>query len=182
MKAITDEELRSLAKVLDFVEHEAEYLHDLGSSDAQPLADAAHTLQSVIQREDYKPEVKVVEKIVEKETLTEEQIHDMVSAAERRGRESVDPLFKYCVFNALHTEVLYVTDNYEAALAKAKSLSISEDGCWYVYSIAQVFDKSYKLFSDGFYYDSNFNVPSMFPHEFLHFDYIRSICTSIIKI
>ena len=187
MKTITDEELKSLAEVLDFVEHEAEYLHDLGSLDAQPLADAAHALQSVIQREDYKPEVKIVEKIVEKETLTEQQIRDMVSAAERRGRESVNPLFKYCVFNSLHTNALYVTDNYETALAKAKSLSVSEGGIseggyWYVYSIKQAYDKSYKLYVEGFYYDSKFIESSRGSREFLHFDYIRCICTRIIKI
>lgn len=183
MKTITDEELKSLAEVLDFVEFEAEYLHDLESPDAQPLLDAAHALQAVIQRKDYKPKTKIVEKVVEKETLTEQQIHDMVSAAERRGRESVDPLFKYCVFNSLHTKALYVTDDYETALAKAKSMSISNYGHWHVYSIRQASDKSYKLYDEGCYDDSEFSEPDMkFGGQFLHFDYIRSICTDIVKI
>lgn len=186
MKAIDAKELKALESAINFIEAYTDYYYDDiddPDSEAARMCGVLTVLKGVMGKKDFKPKTKVIEK----KSITDEELKDMLSTTERHARESVDPLFKYCVCNSRMTGTLYLTDDYGKALEKAKSQSISNSqfDFFEVFSIGKIDDGSYKLFREGVYNDGEFTDQSdskFNDREFLHFDYIRNLFHKIEKI
>lgn len=185
MKAINKKELNAIRIAANFVQGYVDYYEDVelceGNSVVE-MQDVLNVLNEILSKEDFKPKTRTIIKTIEK--IFEAYPKDMdskIALAIRKGRESINPLFKYCVFNTRIKGPVFVTDSLEKAMEKAKCLSLSERYSFYeVCSIRKVDDETYKLFkecyyNDGIYYDGN-------DEEFLHFDYIRQLCTEIVKL
>lgn len=184
MKTIDANELRVLGSVIEYLEFYTDYYSDVvdPNTDVVEMRKAIPILKGVMSKKDFKPKTKVIEK----NTISDDDLKNMLYNAEKHGREIVDPLFKYCVFSSRMNGTLYLTDDYAKALEKGKSLSISDD-CyefWEIYSIEKIYDGSYKLFKDCYYLKGEFHESSKYvsDKEFLHFDYIRNLFEKIVKI
>lgn len=184
MKTINDEEISTLRDVIDFIECYTDYYYDIAdqyqNSDAFKMRNSLPILKKIVNRKDFTPKEKIVERVIEK-TITDDELNQAIKLAERHGRESVNPLFKFCVFNSTISGTLYLTDDYENALEKARSLSNLNDGFFEIHSIRDTEDGTYKLYKEGFYNRGVFYESSN-DSGYLHFDYIRNCFKDIIKI
>ena len=96
------------------------------------------------------------------------------------GRESVNPNFDYCILSESLMDTLYLTDDYETALRKAKSLSIiNKDHVFSVFSIKETED-GYKTFYEMQYDGGEAVSPSHY--MFLHYDYLSRAVKNIVKL
>ena len=100
--------------------------------------------------------------------LRDEDPERWLQSIQRHARECVCPNFEYCVSDYQFTE-LYLTDDYGAALQKAKDKS-RDCGIWRVLHIYQISDGSYMTFVDSFYIDGEYHEGDK--RSYLHFDYI----------
>lgn len=173
MIIVQDNFIPALRKIFEFVETFVDYHIDEKSIDGQPT-DAERmriclpALKSVIDSEK-------VDNIV-----TKADLKNIVYNAEKRGREAVRPLYKYCVVNS-DIEYCYVTDDIGKAMEKAASLSKTSSDFQYVLNIRQANDGSYKTFYEAIYDDGKWCNTDM--RDFLHFDYIlQRVGSDIYKI
>lgn len=95
------------------------------------------------------------------------------------GRESVNPNYKFCVLSESLMDTLYLTDDYEAALRKAKTLSLLSDHMFSVFSIKNT-EEGYKTFYEIQYDGGKPVEPSLY--MFLHYDYLSRVVKSIVKL
>lgn len=183
MKLINEKELDAIRFASDFLQSYTDYYEDVELSEGNTInevKDILNVLTDILGKEDFK-EKAVTKTITKTMEVYPKDFDDQISLAFRNGCESVPPLFDYCVFNSNLRGDLYVVDNLEVAMNKAKCLSLSNNfGFYEVCLIRQIKDKTYKLFKEchyhnGIYYDGN-------DEEFLHFDYIRKNFTNIIKL
>ena len=116
-----DAKVESLRKIYEFLEAYVEYHIDENPveegfvTDAQMLAMELPVLKSLI--EEQRPENTYIDA-----ALQDEDPEKWAYSIQRHARECVNPHFKYCVCDYNFTE-LYLTDNYGAALQKAKDKS-----------------------------------------------------------
>lgn len=135
-------------------------------SDHVILGRCLSDLKKVLLSKKYVERTKTV-KILDTEC---QSFKNWMYSAERRGRESVNPGWKYCVIDyGLHGD-LGVTDDIGTAMFKAASLS-KGGRTYYILRIEQVQDGTYKTFlegecSEGHYYERHER------RSWLHYDYI----------
>lgn len=183
MKTVEGHELTVISDVVLELERRLEYYWDDMEPDCkEELEDTISTLNGILKKPDFAPEVKYVEvKVPVEKLLNSDEVQDRIKMAERHGRELVNPNFKYCVFNTDKAEeTLWLTDDYEKALWKAKSLSRCGIGFYTVYEIKKAYDGTYKTYSGETYHEGEllFDRKS---DEFLHFDYLAQMAGKIIK-
>ena len=173
MIIIQDKDIPALREIFEFVEAFVDYHIDEKSIDGQPT-DAERmrillpALKGIIDSER-------VDNIV-----TQEDLKKIVYNAEKRAREAVRPLYKYCVVDSDIT-YCYVTDDIGKAMEKAASLSKTSSDFQYVLNIRQANDGSYKTFYEATYYKGKSCDTDM--RDFLHFDYIlQRVGSDIYKI
>lgn len=133
-------------------------------TDAQMLAMELPVFKSLI--EEQQPENAYIDA-----ALQDEDPEKWAYSIQRHARECVNPHFKYCVCDYKLTE-LYLTDDYGAALQKAKDKS-RDCGIWRVLHIYQISDGSYMTFVDSFYIDGEYHKGDK--RCYLHFDYIAQV-------
>lgn len=182
MKTVEGHELTVISEVILEFERRLEYYGDDMEPDCkEELEDAISTLNGILKKPDFAPEVKYVEvEVPVEKLLNSDEVQDRIKLAERHGRELVNPNFKYCVFSSEMREGLYVTDDFEKALAKAKSLSLSSYGFYTVYSIKRIDDGTYKTFMEETYHGGEL-LSDRGGEEFLHFDYLVQVAAGVIK-
>jgi hypothetical protein len=95
------------------------------------------------------------------------------------GRESVNPNYKFCMLSESLMDTLYLTDDYEAALRKAKTLSLLSDHVFSVFSIKNT-EEGYKTFYEIQYDGGKPVEPSSY--MFLHYDYLSKVVKNIVKL
>lgn len=172
-----DTKAESLRKIYEFLEAYVEYHIDEKPveegfvTDAQMLAMELPVLKSLI--EEQRPENVYID-----EALKDSDPEKWAYGIQRHARECVNPHFKYCVCDYQLTE-LYLTDDYGAALQKAKDKS-KDYGVWRVLSIRQISNGSYMTFVDSFYTDGEYCKGDKC--SFLHFDYIAQASGKIVKL
>lgn len=173
MVIIQDNVIPALREIFEFVEAFVDYHVDEKSIDGQPT-DAERmriclpALKGIIDSER-------VDNIV-----TQEDLKNIVYNAEKRGREAVRPLYKYCVVDS-DINYCYVTDDLGRAMERAASLSKTSSDFQYVLNIRQANDGSYKTFYEARYDNGKWCDIDM--HDFLHFDYIlQRVGSDIYKI
>lgn len=182
MKTIDTNELIVIEDMIFELEQRLElYGEDMEKECFDELTDTLNTLKGITSKPDFVPEVKYVEveKPVER-LLNENEIKDRILCAEKFGRESVNPNFKYCVFSTEWTDELYLTDDIDKAMEKAASLSKREKVFFTVYEIRQSSDGTYRTYDDTTWTDGH-----MLPKdrmEFLHFDYMAQMAKKIVKL
>lgn len=177
MKAITKKQLAALGEMVEFVEAYVEYhITDIPvtdePTDAQLLSKILPTVKSVFKnKEIQKPKPKVVEKIVTDK--------DALYFAEKRGAESADPNYKYCVCDdELHQ--CYLSDDEVACMELAAKKSI--DGkMWYVYEIRKRYDETFTTYILGIAKNGHYDEKER-AEEFLHYDFIAKSVMEIHKI
>lgn len=183
MKTVEGHELTVISEVILEFERRLEYYGDDMEPDCkEELEDAISTLNGILKKPDFAPEVKYVEvEVPVEKILNSKEIEDRLKMAERFGRESVNPNFKYCVFSTEMRDGLYVTDDFEKALSKAKSLSLSSSyGFYTVYKIRKTHDGTYKTFMEETYHDGEL-LTDRRGEEFLHFDYLVQVADGVVK-
>lgn len=173
MVIIQDNVIPVLREIFEFVEAFVDYYIDEESIDGKPM-DAERmriclpALKGVI----------VSERV--NNIVTKDDLKNIVYNAEKRGREAVRPLYKYCVVDSDIT-YCYVTDDIGKAMEKAASLSKTSSDFQYVLNIRQANDGNYKTFYEARYYEGNWYDTDM--RYFLHFDYIlQRVGSDIYKI
>lgn len=181
MKLISKKELKTLEDVADFIQGYVEYYEDVESDEDSIIPEITKTLSAlkkIINKEDYKPKIRTKEIVKEVKIDVSDGEKIMI---ERKAMEKVDPLFKYCIINHGHV-TMWLTDDYGKALGKAKEISMLEENRFFgtIYKIKKVKDGTYKLFSDLTYNQGEIFEKSN--EEFLHFDYVRRICSNVIKL
>ena len=182
MKTVDTNELIAIEEVIfDLERHLELYGEDMEKDCFDEMSATLKTLKGITSKPDYAPEVKYVEveKPVEK-LLNEDEIKDRIYCAEKHGRESVNPNFRYCVFSTEWTNELYLTDDINKAMEKAASLSKRESVFFTVYEILQSSDGTYRTYNDTTWIDGH-----MLPKdrdEFLHFDYMAQMAQKIVKL
>lgn len=173
MIIVQDNAIPALREIFEFVEVFVDYHIDEKSIDGQPtdaesMRICLPTLKGVIDSEK-------VDNIV-----SQEDLKNIVYNAEKRGREAVRPLYKYCVVDS-DIRYCYVTDDIGKAMEKAASLSKTSSDFQYVLNIRQANDGSYKTFYEARYYEGKWYDTDM--RDFLHFDYIlQRVGSDIYKI
>ena len=162
MKIIDDKELRLIIWAANGVR----FFHNLETS-IDPPADLEMTTEQCIEallNIANKPDYKMSD-------------HDEFMMT--LGREHVNPNFDYCVLSESLMDTLYLTDDYEKALRKAKSLSTLNDHVFSVFSIKETED-GYKTFYEMQYDGGEPVEPSSY--MFLHYDYLAQAVKSIVKL
>lgn len=185
MKVINKKELNAISIASNFIQGYVDYYDDVELYEGNNVAemqDVLNVFNKILSKEDFKPKTKTITKTIEKTTeVYPKDMDDKIAFSIRKGRESVDPLFRYCVFNSQIKGQLFVTDSLEKSMEKAKCLSILEEYSFFeVCSIRKVNDGTYKLFKECYYHNGLYNDGN--DEEFLHFDYIRQLFTEIIKL
>lgn len=127
------------------------------------LADLDKVLNSKQYRERKPKEVKIFDTDCK-------EFKDWMYTAERRGRESVNPGWRYCVIDANLYSDLGVTDDLGDAMVEAASLS-RKGQMYYVLRIEQVSDGTYKTVTEGTCEDGHFYERNS-KEAWLHYDYI----------
>lgn len=159
------EERNDLMTILGFVERWVERRADApsedGGSDAERLARAIPSLRKAAER---RPCVRTVEKMVEVPVADNAAVYE----AERRGRESVNPNYKYCVVDSGITRC-GLTDGIGDAMEEAARRSITE-GPVYVLSVRKSGDGSYRTHREGTCDGGHYEDTA--PGVFLHYAYI----------
>lgn len=172
-----DAKVESLRKIYEFLESYVEYHIDEKPveegvlTDAQILAMELPVLKSLI--EEQRPQNAYID-----EALKDSNPEKWAYSIQRHARECVNPHFKYCVCDYMFTE-LYLTDDYGAALQKAKDKS-RDYGTWRVLSINQIKDGAYMTFVDSFYIEGEYYKGDQ--RSYLHFDYIAQAAEKIVKL
>ena len=176
MKIIKKEEIdaiqwaaTSIESLVDFFE--SVYLNDiLGSED---LGGDTHIFFS----DDVSKKIDILKNIVSSKDYN---VTDHDKFMMTIGREQVNPNFNFCVLSESLMDTLYLTDDYETALKKAKSLSIiTKDHVFSVFSIKNTTD-GYKTFYEMQYDGGNPVEPSSY--MFLHYDYLAQSVKNIVKL
>lgn len=183
MKTVEGHELTVISDVVFELERRLEYYGDDMEPDCkEELEDTISTLNGILKKPDFAPEVKYVEvEVPVEKLLNSEEVQDKIKMAVTHGRELVNPNFKYCVFSTDCTiDGIFLTDDFEKALKKAKSLSLSGKGFYTVYEIKQAKDGTYKTYSEETYHEGR-PLGNRHREEFLHFDYLAQIAGKIIK-
>lgn len=182
MKTVDTNELIVIDEVILDLERQLDlYGDDMEKECLDELTNTIGVLKGITNKPDFAPEVKYVEveKPVEK-LLNEDEIKDRIWCAEKHGRESVNPNFKYCVFSTSWTKELYLTDNIGAAMEKAAALSKSVSEFFTVYKIQQASDGTYRTYSESTWVDGHLLHEDR--DEFLHFDYMAQMAQKIVKL
>lgn len=157
----------SLQKIHKFLEAYVEYHIDEKPveegvlTDAQILAMELPVLKSLI--EEQRPQNAYIDA-----ALLNEDPEKWAYSIQRHARECVNPNYDYCVCDYQLTE-LYLTNDYRAALQKAKNKS-RDYGVWRVLDIRKISDGSYMTFVNSFYTEGEHYDGDR--RAFLHFDYI----------
>lgn len=181
MKTVDTNELIVIDEVILDLERQLDlYGDDMEKECLEELTNTISVLKGITNKPDFAPEVKYVEveKPVEK-LLNEDEIKDRIWCAEKHGRESVNPNFKYCVFSTGWTKELYLTDDIGAAMEKAAALSKSVGEFFTVYEIRQASDGTYRTYSESAWVDGHLLHENH--EEFLHYDYMSQMADKIIK-
>lgn len=121
MKTVDTNELIVIDEVRFNLERHLElYGCDMDKECLDELTNTINVLKGITSKPDFTPEVRYVnvEVPVEK-ILNEDDIRNRILCAEKHGRESVNPNFKYCVFSTGWTNELYLTDDIGVAMEKA---------------------------------------------------------------
>ena len=184
MKTVEGHELTVISEVILELERKLEYYgDDMEPECREETQDIISTLNGILGKPDFAPEVKYVEvEVPVEKILNQDEVQDRVKMAERHGRELVNPNFRYCVFNHDKAdETLWLTDDYEKALRKAKSLSRCNYGYYTVYEIRKTHDGTYKTYSGETYHEGEF-LSDRRGEEFLHFDYLSQMAGKVEKI
>ena len=143
------------------------------ATDAQILANKLPVLKSILnERNEVKDSPYLPDEDYEDVTLWGQDLKNALFSAAKFARESVNPNYKYCVFDSSLYEV-YLTDDFEKAMGAAQSKS-KFGGIWKVCSIKKTRD-GYRCFTEcwynhGEYYEGN-------RESFLHYDYIAHNAT-----
>ena len=125
--------------------------------------------------------VKTVKPDYGKLCETDNVLRDFVYTQVRNACESVNPNYKYCVWND-DKRTTWLTDDLDAAMCFASTQSKSHTYSHYlVLKIVRADDGTYRtvkecFYSNGEYYDGEKH------HYFLHYDYIASISDEILKL
>ncbi|WP_296864722.1 hypothetical protein [uncultured Methanobrevibacter sp.] len=166
---ITDDQLTTLNDVVFVLEqHIEDYVDVMEASDRAKLEADIVNLKKIIDADTIKPKVKHV---------TDK---NAVQMAYREGRESVCPNYSLCVFSTFCKDTLYLTDDYEKAMQKAKSQSLIHNCVFTVYDIKKAKDNSYRVFENISY--DNGNVFEFGSKVSFHFDFISQVANNIVKI
>ena len=172
-----DTKVESLRKIYEFLEAYVEYhiderpVEDGFVTDAQILAMELPVLKSLI--EEQRPQNAYID-----EALKDSDPEKWAYSIQRHARECVNPNYNYCVCDYQLTE-LYLTDDYGAALKKAKDKS-RDYGVWRVLDIRQISDGAYMTFVNSFYTEGEYYDGDK--RSFLHFDYIAQAAGKIVKL
>lgn len=183
MKLVNEKELEAISFAVNFFQFYVDYYEGVElceGNNINEVKEAINVLVGILKKENFKANTitKTVTKNIE---VCPKDIDDKISLAFRKGSESVPPLFNYCIFNTSLQGDMYVTDNLEVAMNKAKCLSLLDKfGFYEVCSIRKIKDGTYKLFRECCYHNGIYHNGN--DEEFLHFDYIRKNFTNIIKL
>lgn len=181
MKTIDEKEQIIISEVIFDIERRLDlYGDDMEKDYFEEMSATLNTLKGITSKPDFAPEVKCVEveKPVER-LLNEDEIKDRIRCAEKHGRESVNPNFRYCVFSTGWMKELYLTDDIGAAMEKAASLSKSVGEFFTVYNIRQASDGTYRTYSENTWVDGHLLHEDH--DEFLHYDFLSRMAQKIIK-
>jgi hypothetical protein len=156
----------------------------IGEEEIKAIQWAANSLESFIEflksanleTDDVSKKISVLKNIVSLPDYNMTNHDELMMAI---GRESVNPNYKFCVLSESLMDTLYLTDDYEKALRKAKTLSLFSDHVFSVFSIKETED-GYKTFYEIQYDGGKPVEPSLY--MFLHYDYLSRAVKSIVKL
>ena len=132
--------------------------------------------ESVIKTDDVSKKISVLKNIVSRPDYNVTNHDEFMMAI---GRESVNPNYKFCMLSESLMDTLYLTDDYESALRKAKTLSLLSDHVFSVFSIKNT-EEGYKTFYEIQYDGGKPVEPSSY--MFLHYDYLSKVVKNIVKL
>lgn len=142
-------------------------------TDAQLLSKDLPILKSILkERNEIKDSPYLPDEDYEDVTLWGQDLKNALFSAAKFARESVNPNYKYCVFDSGLYEV-YLTDDFEKAMGAAQSKS-KFGGIWRVCSIKKTRD-GYRCFTECWYNRGEYYEGSR--ESFLHYDYIAHNAT-----
>lgn len=156
----------------------------IGKEEIDTIQWAATSLESFIEffksvnleTDDVSKKISVLKNIVSRPDYNVTNHDELMMTI---GRESVNPNYKFCVLSESLMDTLYLTDDYEAALRKAKTLSLLSDHMFSVFSIKNT-EEGYKTFYEIQYDGGKPVEPSLY--MFLHYDYLSRVVKSIVKL
>ncbi len=156
----------------------------IGKEEIDTIQWAATSLESFIEffksvnleTDDVSKKINVLKNIVSRPDYNVTNHDELMMTI---GRESVNPNYKFCVLSESLMDTLYLTDDYEAALRKAKTLSLLSDHMFSVFSIKNT-EEGYKTFYEIQYDGGKPVEPSLY--MFLHYDYLSRVVKSIVKL
>ena len=185
MKTINTTEADTLMELADVLEgydrnflEGDEFDEDGNETDAYIIHRTLPILQKILSREDSNRAPDL--------TITKEMVDNATNLAFRRGRESVYPNFKYCIYSHNICGKLYLTDDIGKAMKKAAELAIYGER-YNIYRIVKVNapdtdeHNTYKLILDGFWKRGGYHDPDAYEY-FLHYDYIAQTANEIVKL
>jgi hypothetical protein len=183
-KTAVDEVMGFLKAFVDY--HIDETTIESAPTDAQMLLKNIPVLERLLTAKPKpKPKPKHTVKTVKpdygKLCETDNVLRDFVYTQVRNARESVNPNYKYCVWND-DKRTTWLTDDLDAAMRFASTQSKSHTYSHYlVLKIVRANDGTYRtvkecFYSNGEYYDGDKHCC------FLHYDYIASISDEILKL
>lgn len=184
---ITKKEREVLTEIYDWLESYVEYFGEdkpadgVEETDAQRFAKMLPVLNGLLTKKECKAKIEYVEK--EKEYKDYSDIIDLIDrnpslkgyiyTSVKIARESIRPLYKYCVCDSgLNDVCCWVTDDIGRAMEFGVAQAKSRGEMYYVLSIRECNDGSYRTFIDGVCDTDGYNESGSGSRNYLHFDYI----------
>ena len=155
-----------------------DYVDEDGNpSDAVVLKECLEALPKRWPKQ-HKPKSKP-KKMTYVEWLNNPDFKDYIYTVRKEARESINPNYRYCVFND-DIDECYLTDDISVAMEFAANKSKADTHSWRVCNIIKAHDGSYTTTVEGHCMNGHY-LDDGGKRIFLHFDYISQRCEGSIK-
>jgi len=187
--------LGSLYEIEDFLEHYIDNLDPVEEVDGEPtdykiLGGAIKDLRKVIKSKPCKREVVEKIKVVEREgewenekyvCIEKQNLKNLIFTKEKFARESIKPLFRYCVVDVNFNEMGVTDDIGDAMIWGARASRVGHR--YNVCRVVERSDKTWVLMIEGYCEDGGYDDAMDKNWEYLHYDFVRQkVGNSVVKI